>query len=339
MTGKTIQSELFPGENTPVDKDKIKTVRPVIISASPATDIPAFYSDWFFQRLSTGWCIKLNPYSNRPVRVDFRDTRFVVFWTKNPSPIIGRLGILEEKDIGYYFHYTLNDYEREGLERNVPTLKERIEVFKRLSDTAGRERVIWRFDPLILSDTICVETLLSRIEKIGEEIHPYTGKIVFSFIDLYKSAKRNLDRAGYGDIREFSVDEMEEFASGLQGMAGRWGITAATCAEEIDLSCYGIIKNRCIDPDLIKRICPDNPELRHYLEKNSGKDPGQRPLCGCIRSTNIGQYNTCMHLCSYCYANHYPALVRNNYDNHRGRPFGATLTGEKIGGNWDLEDE
>ena len=337
MTGKSVQSKLFSGETSV--KEIVKTVRPVIISASRATDIPAFYSDWFFNRLSEGWCIKFNPYSNRPLRVDFRDTRFVVFWTKNPSPIIDRLGILEEKGLGYYFQYTLNDYEKEGIERNVPPLNERIDAFRNLSEVTGKERVIWRFDPLLLSDTVCVDTLLSRIEMIGGEIHQYTEKFVFSFIDLYKSVKRNLDHAGYSGIREFTVDEMKEFASGLQKMTSAWGVSAAPCAEEADLPGYGISKNRCIDPDLIKRLFGNDSDLLRYIEKNPGKDPGQRPLCGCMRSTDIGQYNTCMHLCSYCYANRYPGLIRSNYDNHRNRPPGVTITGEKIGDIWDLEDE
>jgi DNA repair photolyase len=337
MTGNSVQSKLFSGENSL--RGIFKTVRPVIISASRATDIPALYSEWFFQRISEGWCIKFNPYSSRPLHVDFRDTRFVVFWTKNPSPIIDRLGTLEDKGLGYYFQYTLNDYENEGIERNVPPLKERIDAFKRLSEAAGKESIIWRFDPLLLSDTLNVDTLLSRIEMIGDEIYQYTEKFVFSFVDLYKSVKRNLDRVGYGGVREFTVDEMKEFASGVQKMTSGWGISAATCAEEVDLSVYGISKNRCIDPDLIKRICMNDPDLLRYIEKNSGEDPGQRPLCGCMRSTDVGQYNTCMHLCSYCYANRYPGLVRMNYDNHRNHPPGVTITGEKIGDIWDLEDE
>lgn len=307
MAGKTVQSKLLPFEKNP--EPELKSVRPVIISASRATDIPAFYSDWFFNRLSEGCCIKFNPYSNRPVHVDLRDVGFVVFWTKNPSPIIDRLDVLEKRGTGYYFQYTLNDYEREGIERNVPPLSQRIESFRRLSDYAGKEKVIWRFDPLLLSDAISVEELLSRVEAIGDEIHQYTEKFVFSFIDLYKSVKRNLDRAGLSDIREFSIDEMEEFARGLQKMTDRWGISAATCAEGIDLSKYGVVKNRCIDPDLIKRICSYDPDMIRYVEKNSGKDPGQRPLCGCMKSLDIGQYNTCMHLCSYCYANRFPELV------------------------------
>ena len=339
MTGNSIQSKLFSGEKNAAI-DEIKTVRPVIISASRATDIPAFYSEWFFHRLSEGWCIKFNPYSNRPLRVDFRDVRFVVFWTKNPSQIIDRLEILEEKGIGYYFQYTLNDYVKDGLEKNVPPLDIRIQAFKRLSETVGKERVIWRFDPLILSDSVCIDTLLSCIEAIGEEIHEYTEKFVFSFIDLYKSVKKNLERAGYCGIREFTVDEMDEFASGLQRIVTRWGISAATCAESVDLSGYGISKSRCIDPNLIARISGDDPVLLRYLEKNPGKDPGQRPLCGCMKSTDVGQYNTCAHLCSYCYANRYPAQALNNYINHRNRnPSGLTISGDKIGGIWDLEDE
>ena len=253
-----------------------------------------------------------------------------------PSPACGFpgyqiRGILDEEP--------LNDYEKEGIERNVPPLNERIDAFRRLSEVTGKERVIWRFDPLLLSDTVCVDTLLSRIEMIGGEIHQYTEKFVFSFIDLYKSVKRNLDHAGYSGIREFTVDEMKEFASGLQKMTSAWGVSAATCAEEADLPGYGISKNRCIDPDLIKRLCGNDSDPLRYIEKNPGKDPGQRPLCGCMRSTDIGQYNTCMHLCSYCYANRYPGLIRSNYDNHRNRPPGVTITGEKIGDIWDLEDE
>ena len=238
-----------------------------------------------------------------------------------------------------YIRGNANDYEKWGLEMNVPPLSERICSFKKLSELAGRERIIWLFDPLILSDDLCVNTLLSRIETIGEEIHPYTEKIVFSFIDLYNSVRRNLDRTGLEGIREFSIDEMKEFASGLQAMVRRWGISASACAEEIDLSGYGIGRSLCIDPGLIKKISPCDPVLLRYLEKNPGKDPGQRPLCRCIKSMDIGQYNTCMHLCSYCYANRYPAQVKRNYEVHRGRPCGEAVTGEKIGGNWYLEDE
>lgn len=334
-----MQEILFPEEKESPACRQYKSISPLIISASRATDIPAFYPDWFFHRMSEDYCIKFNPYTHRPVYVDLRGVRFIVFWTKDPSPMAGRLGTLDEKGIGYYFQYTLNDYEREGLEMNVPPLEKRIGDFVDLSLRAGKERVVWRFDPLILSDTLGVDDLLARIGAIGDEIHPHTEKLVFSFFDLYKSVKTNLARSGHSSLREFSPEEMILFSEELVKMTRRWGISCATCAEEIDLSRLGIEKNRCIDPALISRICRDSPEMLHYVSKNGGKDPGQRKLCGCMKSIDIGQYGTCMHLCAYCYANRNPVSVRNNYDSHRSHPLGVTLTGEMVGGCWDLEDE
>ncbi|MDD4126274.1 MAG: DUF1848 domain-containing protein [Methanomicrobium sp.] len=288
-------------------------LNPVIVSASRATDIPAFYSEWFINRLKEGYLIKLNPYNKRPYRINFDDTKFIVFWTKNPKPLIPYLSFLDERGIDYYFQFTLNDYEREGYEKNVSPLFQRIETFKELSETIGKERIIWRFDPLILSDNISLNTLLLRIENIGDKISGFTDRLVFSFFDMYKSVSRNLQKTGNADIREFTALEMTEFSKRLSKINSHWNLQLSTCSEDIDAFAYGIKKGRCIDPELIAKLCPDIPEILRYLEKNSGKDKGQRPLCGCIPSADVGQYNTCVHQCIYCYATRNPVFAMENY--------------------------
>ena len=126
----------------------------MIISASRATDIPAFYSRWFFDRLKVGYARWRNPYNGKDTYVSFDKTRFIVFWSKNPALIIQSLHLLKERNIGCYFQFTLNDYDAEGLEPNVPPIEQRIETFKLLVDTLGTGSVVWRFDPLILTDRI-----------------------------------------------------------------------------------------------------------------------------------------------------------------------------------------
>ena len=138
---------------------------PVIISASRSTDIPAFYADWFFHRLEKGYCAWTNPFNGVQSYVSFQNMRFVVFWSKNPRPLLPLLHKLDERGIGYYIQYTLNDYVKEGLERGVPPLDERIDTFKRLVDQIGFGRVIWRFDPLMLTDRITTDDLLKKIEN------------------------------------------------------------------------------------------------------------------------------------------------------------------------------
>ena len=132
----------------------VEAQAPVIISASRSTDIPAFHAQWFIDRLKAGYVVWVNPFNRQPMVVSFKNTKVVVFWSKNPQPIIPYLKELDDRGIHYYFHFTLNDYEQEGFEPNVPPLRERIETFKSLSGRIGKEKVIWRFDPLIVTPTL-----------------------------------------------------------------------------------------------------------------------------------------------------------------------------------------
>lgn len=287
---------------------------PLIISASRATDIPAFYTDWFFRRLEKGYVRWRNPFSGQDSYVSFGNTRFIVFWSKNPAPLLPQLSTLKERGIGCYIQYTLNDYEPEGLEPNVRPLQQRIETFRRLVDVLGFGAVVWRFDPLILTDRITIDTLLEKIAHIADVLVGYTEKLVFSFADIesYKKVSRNL-RQGCVNYREWDEESMHAFASRLSAMnSANWNFRLATCAERIDLTEYGIEHNRCVDPELISRLAPDDAILQNFLY-NAKTDCGQRKACGCILSKDIGAYNTCPHGCLYCYANTFPASAFENY--------------------------
>jgi len=316
---------------------KIKNgLNPVIMSASRSTDIPAFYADWFLERLRAGFSVWVNPFNQERYRVSFADTRMIVFWSKNPKPMLERLDEVESLGFRqYYFQFTLNDYVAEGLEPNVPSVAERIDTFRRLAGRIGKERIIWRFDPLLLSDSLTVGVLLEKIATIGHELHGATEKLVFSFADIqtYRKVSKNLSGT---NCREFSSEEKIEFAKGLRDVNLSLGLEMATCAEDIDLSEYGIKHNKCVDDDLMVRLFHDDVKLMDFIGaeydmidgwtiKKSKKDKGQRKACGCIVSKDIGMYNTCPHLCRYCYANSSDSIVQRNYTKHLQNLFSDSL--------------
>lgn len=329
--------------------EQVEATAPIIISASRSTDIPAFYAKWFFNRLAKGYCTWYNPFNQQKTYISFKNCRVVVFWTKNPEPIIPYLHELDKRNIHYYFQVTLNDYVKEGLEPNVPSVAARIETFKKLSDRIGKEKVIWRFDPLIITPTISPRELLGRIWSIGNQLKGYTDKLVFSFVDVkaYRKVQNNLVKETQLFTKE-NVENAEanheqriEIVKGLQTIRELWKkegweIEMATCAEDLDLEAYGIQHNRCIDGELMKRIFADDKELVYYLhtlkwpernlfnelpslpdKKKNVKDTGQRKICGCMVSKDIGMYNTCRHFCVYCYANTSKELVLRNVSKHQ----------------------
>lgn len=301
---------------------------PVIISASRATDVPAFFADWFAQRLKAGYCAWVNPFNaHQKMVVGFAKTRAIVFWSKNPKPLIPYLPLVEDMGIGYYFQFTLNDYRAEGLEPSVPRLEKRLETFHALSERLGPDRVVWRYDPLLIGPTLSAETLLERINTVADQLAGATRKLVVSFADIsaYRKVQSNLGRMGQG-YRELTAEEMAHIATGLRDLKARTGLTVATCAEGLDLGAYGIEHNRCIDDDLLAQLYPEDTALMAHLGRaqddlfaqpgQAKKDPGQRKECGCIVSKDIGAYNTCPHLCTYCYANAAKESVIANYRRH-----------------------
>ena len=334
---------------------------PVIVSASRSTDIPAFYAEWFLDRMKKGFSAWTNPFNGVKSYVSYANTRFIVFWSKNPRPLIdtGFLDYLKERNIGCYIQYSLNDYEKEGLEKGVKPLDYRIESFKMLVDRLGKGSVIWRFDPLILTEDIDADALIKKIRKIGNQLKGYTEKLVFSYADIkeYGKVKRNLESGGI-KYKEWTYEQMDDFAARLSSLnkSEGWNFSLATCGEKIDTSKYGISHNRCIDGDLIARIAWQDKELMkfmkvdikehlpslfapempedaimaddaHYFVSTHKKDPGQRPLCGCMAAKDIGEYNTCIHLCEYCYANTSKQAAVMNHQAHCMNRNSDTITG------------
>lgn len=322
---------------------------PVIVSASRSTDIPGFYSDWFLHRLKVGYSAWTNPFDGKKYYVSYRDTRLIVFWSKNPEALLkqgGLLDYLKEKGINTYIQYTLNDYVAEGLEKGVPSVERRIDTFKRLVDRLGIGKVIWRFDPLILTASISVDDLLKKAESIGNELKGYTEKMVFSFADIaaYRKVRANLINNNIR-YREFEEADMLQFAAGIQQLNQAWGYTLATCGEKIDIDAYGIVHNKCIDDDLMIKYFSDDARLMEFLgveitggdlfnpektivKHRNNKDKGQRKFCGCIISKDIGEYNTCAHLCEYCYANSSKEVALRNLRAHQENPFSETIIGK-----------
>ena len=276
------------------------TLSPLILSASRATDIPACRLDGFLDALNQGGCVWRNPFSGQTVWVSFARARVVVFWSKNVAPLLPHLPRIEQTGLAPFFQLTVNDYTSEGFEPGVPPLEARVAAFRKLAERYGKDRVVWRFDPLILSRTTPVEELLRRVAALGDRLHPYTSRLVFSFADLhaYPRAARRC-AAVHADIREFEPAEMTAFAAGLVPHLTRWKISAATCGETLDLSRYGIVKNACIDAQTFLRLGLLTHEEARAVAK---KDPGQRRACGCTLSKDIGAYRTCALGCVYCYA-------------------------------------
>lgn len=348
-------------EQAIVDGTIVSMQNPLIISASRSTDIPAFYADWFFKRLETGYSAWINPFNGMKSYVSYRDTRFIIFWSKNPKPLLQYLPVLEKRGIKCYIQYSLNDYESEGLEKNVPPLSMRIDTFKQLVDQLGIGHVVWRFDPLILTDKISIDSLLPKIENIGNQLMGYTEKLVFSFADIlsYRKVQANLKKARINYI-DWSEEQMRDFAQRLSVINQNWKYDLATCGEKIDLTWYGVRKNHCIDDELIIRFAYDDRVLMNYLNvqiypipqadlfgnvkslpagavvlpngkyaiHGDNRDKGQREFCGCIKSKDIGEYNTCVHGCEYCYANASKERAIANLRSHQDNPFAETITGK-----------
>jgi hypothetical protein len=290
----------WPQVSLTTDQGECRAVAPLIVSASRATDIPAFHMEWLMRRLQEGYCVRVNPFNRVRQYVSFSCCKFIVFWSKNPAPLIPRLRELRDMGFDFYVQFTLNDYEAEGLEPGLPSLQRRMESFARLSALLGRERVLWRFDPLLLGAGLPLETLLTRIARIAGTLQYLTDTLTFSFIDIAPYARvRARMRKFFPAMREPCDEEIRRLAEGIAqcNAALRMPLTLAACAENADLSASGIRKASCVDAARIRKLCPE------AAMSLPARDTGQRTACACAPSKDIGAYGTCMHGCAYCYAN------------------------------------
>ena len=275
----------------------------MIISASRRTDIPAFYSEWFMNRLIEGYVLTRNPMNHSQVSKiilspDVIDC--IVFWTKDPKNILDKLPVIDDLGYQYYFQFTLTPYSQE-IESFLRKKEEIIDTFIKLSEKKGKNKVLWRYDPIILNKDLTIKFHLEHFQYLCSKLSGFTGICNISFVDIYsklgKAVKNNM-------LREITMEEMIKLASGFAKIGKSYGIELRACCERVDLSAYGVRQASCIDKTIIEEINGCSLEVK--------ADTNQRMGCGCVQSIDIGAYNTCKNGCIYCYANYsYPAVVNN----------------------------
>ncbi|MFR5875545.1 MAG: DUF1848 domain-containing protein [Eubacterium sp.] len=286
----------------------------MIISASRRTDIPNYYSDWFFNRIKEGYLYVRNPMNIHQIsRISLSREVIdgIIFWTKNPSNMLNRIDEID--NYPYYFQFTLTSYGKD-IEPNVPSKKDMIiPCFQTLSKQIGRERVVWRYDPILITKKYTVEYHIKFFKNLVEKLSDYTEKCTVSFLDSYKNIRSNMNK--YGIIVP-NESQRDEIIISFKEIALKAGIFVDTCSEKYNK--FDVPHASCIDKKRIERI--GNYSL------NVSKDTGQRDACGCASSIDIGAYNTCKNGCVYCYANFSNKMVKNNSNKHN--PNSPLLYGE-----------
>ncbi|MBN1944651.1 MAG: DUF1848 domain-containing protein [Bradymonadales bacterium] len=291
----------------------------MIISASRRTDIPAFYSPWLLNRIRAGFCLVPNPFNTRQIRrVSLlpEEVDALVFWSKNPKPMMPILTELEERGFFYLFLFTLNDYPIE-LEPAVPPLEQRIETFRLLADRLGAARVIWRYDPILITPVTGYDFHATAFERLVQSLQGATGRVMVSIVDLYRKTVRRMaelkDDRFVIDHQAEASPEMRQVLGHMAQVAQAVGIEVLTCAEETDYSAVGVRHGACIDADLLASL---------GVHLTATKDPGQRAACRCAISRDIGMNDSCLHGCVYCYATrHSPDFLHKTLRHDPDSPF------------------
>lgn len=303
-------------------------IRPVIISASRRTDIPALYTPWLMRRLRAGYCLVPNPFNAHQVRrvsLHPQEIEAIVFWTRNPHPLLPYLDELEERGYRFYFQISLLGYPK-VIEPHSPSPQAMFPLLRRLSERLGPARVIWRYDPLLFTALTPPDYHRRAFAALARGLRGSVERVVLSVMHPYAKLTPRLERlAAQGAPLLWNKSDqpsegevppwLASLVSDLAQMAAENDMTLVSCAETLDLRPYGVHPGRCIDPHLLNRL--------FGLALPDQKDPGQRPTCGCAPSVDIGLYNTCPLGCVYCYANVSFARAWANYRRHE--PQGEAL--------------
>lgn len=296
----------------------------MIISASRRTDIPAFYAQWFINRIRAGFCTVPNPFNPRQIaRVSLlpEDVDLIVFWTRNPRPLFPYLGELDRRGYRYYFQVTLLGYPRQIEPQNSPRAAA-IRTFQELASRIGPERVIWRYDPIVFSRLTGACYHAENYAQIAAALKNYTHRSVISVMDMYVKFRKRIDRLNQDGLAIQAYDggpsqRFDDLMMALEGSARENGMQIQSCAEGLDLTIYGIQPGKCIDDTYI--------QATFGLEVDHRKDPGQRKACGCVVSKDIGMYDSCLFGCPYCYATGNFERARENHAQHD--PYSQSLVG------------
>ena len=275
----------------------------MIINTGQRTDIPAFYADWFVNRLKAGFVLVRNPYNPRSVtryRLSPEVVDLIGFCTKNPAPMLPHMDLL--RPYGQFWYVTITPYGKE-IEPGVPDKREVLESFRRLSDTVGPDRMGWRYDPVFISGEYPAERHIRAFEYMAQTLSGYTRTAVISFVDLYEKTKRN-----FPEVRPVTAEQRLLLGKAFAETAGRCGMTLRPCAEGEELAAFGADCSGCMTVAMYEQA------LGRRLKVP--KTAPARKECACYLGGDIGAYNTCGHLCRYCYANYDAATVRKNLAAH-----------------------
>ena len=278
----------------------------MIISASRRTDIPALYSKWFIRRMKEGYCLVKNPFFPAQIkRVSLlpQDITAIVFWTRYSKSMQPFLPELDRHGIAYYFLYTITGYGKQ-LEPFCPSIAKQIKDIQRLADMLGKNRVIWRYDPIILSKNFSISFHQQNFARLVSELKNSCKKIIISMVDYYTKSLRNLQTVNDNFMQNPPIPVIANLLEYFYITSLTAGLEMQTCAETRELF-PAIPPGKCIDDALISNIIN-----KEYKGK---KHSGQRPACRCVQSIDIGAYNGCIHGCKYCYAVQNHDKARQNY--------------------------
>lgn len=272
----------------------------MIINTGSRTDIPAFYSEWFYNRIREGYVLVRNPYNMNAVTryqltPDVVDA--IMFCTKNPAPMLPRLHEID--NFRQLWHVTITPYGKD-IEPNVPNKHKVLKSFQKLSEIVGKKCAVWRYDPIFLSDRYDIEYHLRAFEKMATELEGYTEQVIISFIDLYQKTKKN-----FPEVREVYPEEQEEICKAFVDIANTYGMQVVTCLEAKRLAAFGVDVSGCMNQEKVEQA------LGIKLNVPAGKAQ-TRDGCNCLLGGDIGMYNTCSHFCKYCYANYDRKTVEQN---------------------------
>ena len=273
----------------------------MILFVSGRTDIPAFYSNWFINRVKAGFVDVRNPFNQKLVsRIYFSDVDLIMFCSKNPLPMINKLDILK---VPVLFHVTITSYGKD-VEPNIPDKRLIIEGVKKLSLVLGIDNVVVRYDPIFLSDKYNVDYHIKAFDKLCKNLNGYVNKIIVSFMDEYKNVRNNKNILKY---RAFTREDYKKIGEAFSKSAMDNGMSVQTCFEDEDLTQYGFVKGECL-----------SHELAYILTGKKFKSSNVRKekKCECVQMVDIGDYNSCMHMCKYCYANYDEKMVSSNFERH-----------------------
>lgn len=280
----------------------------MILNISGRTDIVAFYTNWLMNRIKEGYVDVRNPYNKKLVsRINFDNVDAIMFCTKNPAPIIDKINLIKKPII---FHITLTPYKK-NIEPNVPNKKTVIEGIKKLSKILGKENVVIRYDPVFLNEEYNLEYHKFAFERMCKLLDGYITTIIISFIDDYKNVRKNKNEL---NIKNFTKEDYKEIGKSFSTSAKNHNMTVQTCYEEETLTEYGFIKGECLSHQLAYKLT--GKSFPSWKARN----------CSCVQMVDIGEYNTCNHLCKYCYANFNEKDIANNIKKHN--PNSSLLIGE-----------